>query len=79
MENTADNKINPYQKKIEKWEIEIDEIKAFVSKLPDVSIMSLPKLLNPSIRSLYSEIEDKQEKLEKIKSELDTQQHCRNN
>jgi hypothetical protein len=69
MKDTPESKKNPYQKKIQDWEIEIDEIKIFVSKLPDVNIMNLPiQLLNQFVGSLYSEIDDKQEKLEKIKS-----------
>lgn len=69
MENTTENKNNPYQNRIQKWEIEINEIKNFVSKLPDVHIMNLPfQFVNQFVRSLYSEIEDKQERLEKIKS-----------
>jgi hypothetical protein len=74
MKDTTENKRNPYQKKIQAWEIEIDEIKNFISKLPDVNTINLPiQLLSQFFgsldsESLYSEIDDKQEKLKKIKS-----------
>ncbi len=69
MENTTREKNYPYKKKIKDWEEEINKIKDFVSELPDVNIVNLPiQLLKQFSCSLLSEMDEKQEKLEKIKS-----------